>query len=186
VRVGDGEVLGRPDDRGFIAVSRFGGGFVEAAAFRQFLDDPGWMRVIPGAGGRAAGGDEQRLGLAPLQRPQHRVECAGCGGGGGDVTGAVTVRAMVVHADVPAGGGGVIGCHGLDREHDLNLVAGVEGGKTEQRGVHSAILPTLGFCWVERQGTQERADGLAHEAGVERATLVEDGGPVIWRCGVGG
>jgi hypothetical protein len=53
------------------------------------------------------------------------------------------VRAAVqwaeVHADAPAGGGGVVGGHRLDAEHDLDFVAGVEGGEGEEGAVHAPV-----------------------------------------------
>jgi hypothetical protein len=85
--------------------------------------------VFPGFWGGAADGDAERFGLAAFQGSQHGVEGAGGGAGGGDVAGAVAVRLGQIHAETPAGQGGVVGGHGLNTEHDLDFVAGVEGGE---------------------------------------------------------
>jgi hypothetical protein len=73
----------------------------------------------------------------------------------------------------------VVGGHRLDTEHDLDLVAGVEGGEGEEGAVHAPVLPAAGFGWVEREGAEHGSDGFAHEAWVDGAGLVEDGGSVV-------
>ena len=93
--------------------------------------------------GGAADRDGKGFGLAAFERLQQGVEGAGGGGGGGDVAGAVAVGAVVVHADTPAGSGGVVGREGLDTEHDLDFVAGVEGGEGEQGAVHAPVCQVL-------------------------------------------
>ena len=80
-------------------------------------------------------------GLAWRRSMARSMESIGArgGAGGGDVAGAVAVGAAEVHADAKACGGGVIGLEGLDAEHDLDLVAGVEGGEAEHGAEHAPM-----------------------------------------------
>ena len=135
-------------------------------------------------------GTESGLAWRRSSALQQRVEGAGGVGGGGDVAGAVAVGLAEVHADAPAGGGGVIGGQGLDTEHDLDFVAGVERGECAHGAVHAPVAPAGRLCRVERQGAHQGADGLLHEGGIDRSVFIEDGaGVVSWgwvgRGGIG-
>jgi hypothetical protein len=88
------------------------------------------------------------LSLPPLQCFQQGVEGAGGGGGGGDVAGAVASGLSGIHAEPPAGGGGMVGRDRLDGEHDFDFVARVESGKREQSAVHAAEAPVGGFVGI--------------------------------------
>ena len=137
-----------------------------------------WGRLGPGLGGGAAERDAQGFGLAAFDGAHHGVEGAGGGGGGGDVAGAVAVGLALVHADAPAGGGGVIGGEGLDTEHDLDFVAGVEGGEGEQGAVHAAVLTRPGVRLGRGAGCADR---------VRTASRMKSGlkGPFWWKMARG-
>ena len=94
------------------------------------------------------------------------------------MAGALAVRLAEVHADAPAGGG-VVGAAGTDAEHDLGLVARVEGGEAAQAAVHAAIAlgPQARWC-REGQVAQDDADGFFDEVWLEGACF---GGR--WRLG---
>ena len=128
---------------------------------------------------------ESGLALAAFEGAQHGVEGAGGGAGGGDVTGAVAVRLGQIHADAPGGHGGVVGGHGLDAEHDLDFVAGVEGGEADHGAIHAPVAPGGWFVGVKRQGSHDRSNGLGDEGWVDRAVGLEDGVPVVGRGGFG-
>jgi hypothetical protein len=100
----------------------------------------------------------------------------------------IFVREAEVHADAPAGPGGVVGGQCLDTEHDLDLVPGVEGGEGAHRAEHAAVAPTAGFGGIEREGAQQGANGFMDEGWVDGAVFVEDRfGFVGWGgCGGGG
>ncbi len=112
------------------------------------------------------------------------VEGACRAGGGGHVAGAVAARAVVVHAEAPAGGGGVVGGQRLDAEHDLDLVAWVEGGEAEQGGLHAPVRPVVRLAGFERECAEEGSDALDHEVGLDGAVGVEDGEAVVGVLGV--
>ena len=109
------------------------------------------------------------------------------------MAGVLAAGFALVHADAEAGCGGVVGGHGLDAEHDLDFVAGVEGGEGEEGGVHAAVPPGFGLALVEGKGAEHGADGFAGERGVEGSGVGVEGVGGIWVggwcgrwfCGVG-
>jgi hypothetical protein len=148
------------------------------------------------AGGGAARRDRERFGLAAFQRSEHRIEGAGGGRGCGDVAGAVAGRIAQVHAGSPERGCGLVGAECLDPEHELDFVAGVEGGKGVHGGKHAPRDPAAWFGPVdEGHGPHEGPNGVVDEERVDRAVLMEEGvwivkvvivGGVVMVGGVGG
>ena len=122
-------------------------------------------------------GRRERFGLAAFEGFQQGVEGSRGGRGGGDVAGAVAFGEGAVHAEAPGGGGGVVGGEGLDTEHDLDFVAGVEGGEGLQGAVDAAVGLGLGVGWVfEGEGSDEGSDGFVDEGWVDGAVFVEEDG----------
>jgi hypothetical protein len=124
--------------------------------------------------------EREGLGLPAFEGFQQGVEGAGGGSGGGDVAGAVASGEFQVRSEPPAGSGGVVCGEGLDTEHDLDRVAGAEGGEGEHGAVHAAKPPSGGFVRVVKgQGAQKGANGFVHEAGIDRSILLEDCARVV-------